>query len=164
MLGERVALFDTLLHNTASANVIATGEKINVIPGEATALLDCRMVPGCSPDELFAELRALAGVELELEVVRHDPVAAEPDMALFETLAGTLRELDHDSKSVPMLLPGATDGRFFARLGIQTYGFLPMPMPAELNFMRLIHAENERVPAEAIEFGTTAISRVLERF
>lgn len=164
VLGERVALFDTLLHNTASANVIAAGEKTNVIPGEATAELDCRMVPGCSPEELFAELRALAGVELELEVIRHDPVAAEPDMTLFGKLADTLRELDPAAKPVPMLLPGATDGRFFARLGIHTYGFLPMPMPAELNFMRLIHAENERVPAAAIEFGTNAIARVLERF
>jgi acetylornithine deacetylase/succinyl-diaminopimelate desuccinylase-like protein len=63
-----------------------------------------------------------------------------------------------------MILPGATDGRFFARLGIQTYGFLPMPMPRELGFMRLIHAPNERVPAAAVEFGTNAISRVLERF
>ena len=164
VLGERVALFDTLLHNTASANVIAGGEKTNVIPGEATAELDCRMVPGCGPDELFAELRALARVELELEVIRHDPVAAAPDMTLFGTLADTLRELDPQAKPVPMLLPGATDGRFFARLGIQTYGFLPMPMPSELNFMRLIHAENERVPVEAIEFGTNTISRVLERF
>ena len=164
VLGERVALFDTLLHNTASANVIAAGEKLNVIPGEATAQLDCRMVPGCGPEELFAELRALAGVQLELEVIRHDPVAAEPDMELFGTLAGALRELDRDAKPVPMLLPGATDGRFFARLGIQTYGFLPMPMPAELNFLRLIHAENERVPVDAIEFGTTAVGRVLERF
>jgi len=164
VLGERVALFDTLLHNTASANVISGGEKTNVIPGEATAELDCRMVPGCSPDELFAELRALARVELELEVIRHDPVAAAPDMTLFGTLADTLRELDPQAKPVPMLLPGATDGRFFARLGIQTYGFLPMPMPSELNFMRLIHAENERVPVEAIEFGTNTISRVLERF
>jgi acetylornithine deacetylase/succinyl-diaminopimelate desuccinylase-like protein len=164
LLGERLALFDPLVHNTASANVLAAGEKINVIPGEASVQLDCRMVPGCTPEELFAELRALAGVELELEVLRHDPVAADPDMTLFATLAGALRDLDPGAKPIPLLLPGATDGRFFARLGIQTYGFLPMPLPADLNFMRLIHAENERVPVDAIEFGTTAIERVLERF
>jgi acetylornithine deacetylase/succinyl-diaminopimelate desuccinylase-like protein len=164
VIGERVALFDPLLHNTASANVVAAGEKINVIPGEATARLDCRMVPGCSPGELFAELRGLAGVDLELEVIRHDPVAANPDMTLFDTLASALRELDPGAKPVPLLLPGATDGRFFAKLGIQTYGFLPMRLPAELNFMRLIHAENERVPVDAIEFGTSAVARVLERF
>ncbi len=62
-----------------------------------------------------------------------------------------------------MMLPGATDGRFFSRLGIQTYGFLPMQLPAELAFMELIHAPNERLPAEALEFGTRAIARVLER-
>ncbi len=57
-----------------------------------------------------------------------------------------------------------TDGRFFSRLGIQTYGFLPMQLPAEMAFMELIHAEDERLPAPAVEFGTSAIARVLERF
>src|SRR6185437_5699254 len=112
-------------------------------------------------EQVFAELRALSGVELEFEVVRYDPVAGEPDLAMFDTLAGALRELDPSAKAVPMLLPGVTDGRFFSRLGIQTYGFLPMQLPAELPFMQLIHAENERLPADAVEFGTTAIARVL---
>jgi acetylornithine deacetylase/succinyl-diaminopimelate desuccinylase-like protein len=164
VLGERARVFDPLLHNTASANVVRGGEKINVIPGEVTVELDCRLLPGFRPEDFFAELRARTGVEMELEVIRDDPVAAEPDLALFATLAETLRELDPEAKPVPMLLPGATDGRFFARLGIQTYGFLPMQLPAEMPFMNLIHAENERLPAEAIEFGTRAIGRVLERF
>jgi acetylornithine deacetylase/succinyl-diaminopimelate desuccinylase-like protein len=101
---------------------------------------------------------------MEFEIIRHDPVAAEPDLTLFDMLAGILAELDPAAKAIPMLLPGITDGRFFSRLGIQTYGFLPMQLPPELPFMELIHAENERVPAEAIEFGTAAIGRVLERF
>jgi acetylornithine deacetylase/succinyl-diaminopimelate desuccinylase-like protein len=164
VLGERAGLFDPLLHNTANATVIAAGEKINVVPGEASLQLDCRLLPGFAPQDLFAELRALSGVELELEVLRHDPVAAAPDLGMFDTLVGVLRELDAQAKPVPMLLPGASDGRFFARLGIQTYGFLPMPLPAELQFMRLIHADNERVPVDAIAFGATAIARVLERF
>jgi acetylornithine deacetylase/succinyl-diaminopimelate desuccinylase-like protein len=164
VLGERGRFFDPLLHNTANANIIAAGDKINVVPGEASVQLDCRLLPGLGPDALFAELRALADVELELEVIRHDPVKAGSDLAMFGTLASALRELDPSAKPIPMLLPAATDGRFFARLGIQTYGFLPMPMPAELHFMRLIHAENERVPVDAIEFGTRAITRVLERF
>jgi acetylornithine deacetylase/succinyl-diaminopimelate desuccinylase-like protein len=164
LLGERVAMFDPLLHNTASATIVTGGEKENVIPEEVKLTLDCRLVPGCEPEQLFAELRALCGVELELEVIRFDSLAAEPDMTMFDTLAGILRELDPSARPVPMMLPGATDGRFFAKLGIQTYGFLPMPMPPDLPFMRLIHAGNERVPAQAIEFGTDAIERVLERF
>jgi acetylornithine deacetylase/succinyl-diaminopimelate desuccinylase-like protein len=79
-------------------------------------------------------------------------------------LAGTLRELDPDARPIPLLLPAVTDGRFFARLGIRTYGFLPMRLPEEMRFMDLIHSEDERVPAEAVEFGAEAIGRVLERF
>jgi acetylornithine deacetylase/succinyl-diaminopimelate desuccinylase-like protein len=162
--GERGRIFDPLLHNTVSATIVGGGEKVNVIPDAIELTIDGRLLPGFAPEQLFAELRALSGVEMEFEVIRHDPVAAEPDLALFDTLAGVLGELDPRAKAIPMLLPGITDGRFFSRLGIQTYGFLPMQLPAELPFMGLIHAENERVPAEAIEFGTAAIGRVLERF
>jgi acetylornithine deacetylase/succinyl-diaminopimelate desuccinylase-like protein len=162
--GERGRIFDPLLHNTVSATIVQGGEKDNVIPDEISLSLDCRLLPGFAPEQLFAELHALSGVELEFEIVQHDPVSGEPEMALFETLAGTLRELDADAKPIPMLLPGVTDGRFFSRLGIQTYGFLPMQLPPELPFMQLIHAPDERLPADAVEFGTRAIGRVLERF
>lgn len=162
--GERLRTFDPLLHNTVSATIVGGGEKINVIPGEVAVELDCRLLPGFGPQDAIAELQALAGVEMDFEVIRHDPVSAEPDMALFDTLAGALRELDPSARPVPLLLPGVTDGRFFSQLGIQTYGFLPMQLPEELGFMELIHAEDERVPAQSLEFGTQAISQVLERF
>jgi acetylornithine deacetylase/succinyl-diaminopimelate desuccinylase-like protein len=164
VFGERGKVFDPLLHNTASATIVGGGEKINVIPDAVSLELDCRLLPGFTPEQMFAELRALSGAELEFEITRHDPVAAEPDMALFDTLAATLREFDPAAKAIPMLLPGITDGRFFSKLGIQTYGFLPMQLPPELPFMQLIHAADERLPADAVEFGTSAIERVLERF
>jgi acetylornithine deacetylase/succinyl-diaminopimelate desuccinylase-like protein len=163
-LGDRGRVFDPLLHNTASVTIIGGGEKINVIPDEVSFEIDCRLLPGYGPEDVFAELRSLARADLELEVIRFDSVAAEPDMALFDTLAGALRELDPSAKPIPLLLPGATDGRFFSRLGIQTYGFLPMQLPAEMEFMRLIHSVDERLPVESVEFGTRAIARVLERF
>ena len=163
-LGDRTRTFDPLLHNTASVTVLAGGEKINVIPGEVSMEIDCRLLPGFTPQDIFAELRALAGVDVDLELVRHDPTQGEPDMAMFDMLAGTLRELDPSGTPIPLLLPGVTDGRFFSRLGIQTYGFLPMQIPEEMAFMNLIHAENERLPEGSMEFGTRAIERVLARF
>jgi acetylornithine deacetylase/succinyl-diaminopimelate desuccinylase-like protein len=162
--GERGRIFDPLLHNTVSATIVGGGEKVNVIPDTIELSLDARLLPGFSPEQLFAELRALTDVEMEFEIGQYDPVSGEPDMTLFDTLAGALRELDPDAKAVPMLLPGVTDGRFFSKLGIQTYGFLPMQLPPELPFMQLIHAADERLPADAVEFGTAAIGRVLERF
>jgi acetylornithine deacetylase/succinyl-diaminopimelate desuccinylase-like protein len=164
VFGERGRVFDPLLHNTVSATIVDGGEKVNVIPDQIELTLDGRLLPGFSPEQFFAELRSLTGVEMEFEVLRHDPVAAQPDLALLDTLAGALRELDPQARAIPMLLPGITDGRFFSRLGIQTYGFLPMQLPSELPFMQLIHAENERLPAQSLEFGTRAIGRVLERF
>jgi acetylornithine deacetylase/succinyl-diaminopimelate desuccinylase-like protein len=72
--------------------------------------------------------------------------------------------VEHVARPVPLLLPAVSDGRFFSRLGIQTYGFLPMQLPQELRFMELIHAEDERIPVDSVEFGTTAIRLLLERF
>ncbi|HEX4436177.1 MAG TPA: M20/M25/M40 family metallo-hydrolase [Solirubrobacteraceae bacterium] len=164
VLGERGRLFEPLLHNTVSATILSGGEKINVIPDEVTVELDCRLLPGFSPEQAFTELRRLSGVEMEIEVVRHDPVAAEPDMSMFGLLSETLKAMDPEAKPIPLLLPGVTDGRFFSKLGIQTYGFLPMQLPADMPFMQLIHAADERLPVASVEFGTKAIERVLERF
>ena len=163
-LGDRGKVFDPILHNTASATVIDGGHAANVIPGEVSADFDCRLLPGFGPDDIFEELRALARVEVEFEVLRDDPGPQTTDMALFDTLGGILRELDPEAIPVPLLFPAVSDGRFFARLGIQTYGFLPMQLPPELRFMDLVHAENERIPADAVEFGTQAMRRLLERF
>ena len=85
-------------------------------------------------------------------------------MGLFETLAGVLKESDPDGIPVPMLMPAATDGRLFARLGIQTYGFLPMRLPADLDFASTIHGPNERVTVEAIWFGADAFYRLLQSY
>jgi acetylornithine deacetylase/succinyl-diaminopimelate desuccinylase-like protein len=85
-------------------------------------------------------------------------------MGMFETLASILREADPGGVPIPLLLPGVTDGRHFARLGIQTYGFLPMPLPGNFDFVKTIHAADERIPVGAVEFGTRAISSALRRF
>ncbi|MFQ5426923.1 MAG: M20/M25/M40 family metallo-hydrolase, partial [Gaiellales bacterium] len=164
LAGEQARAFDALLHNTVNATVVRGGEAVNVIPGAVAVELDGRLLPGHGPDEMLAELHSLAGPGLELEVLRHEPGPPEPDLGLYGTLAATLREADPDGTPVPMLLPGATDGRHFARLGIQTYGFLPMRLPSEFRFMKLVHAADERVPVDALEFGTAAICKVLRRF
>jgi acetylornithine deacetylase/succinyl-diaminopimelate desuccinylase-like protein len=164
VLGERGLLFDPILHNTVNATIVRGGDKINVIPGRIEVELDGRLLPGYQPEDMLAELRQLLGEQIELEVVRHDPGPAEPDMGLFETLAAILREMDPEAVAVPLLLSGVTDARFFSRLGIQTYGFLPMNLPADFNFSRYIHGADERIPATAVEFGANAIYSALHRF
>lgn len=163
LLGTKGQVFDPLLHNTVNATVVNGGEKINVIPSEIAIELDGRLLPGYSPNDIMAELRQIVG-EVELELIRHDSGPAEPDMGLFDTLADILREVDPSGIPVPLMLPAATDSRFFSRLGIQTYGFLPMTLPEEMNFSQLIHSADERIPVDALNFGTNAIYKALQRF
>ncbi len=85
-------------------------------------------------------------------------------MGLFATLADILREADPEGKPSPLLVAGVTDGRHFARLGIQTYGFTPMKMPRDFDFWKLSHGADERIPMEALEFGCEATFKLLQRF
>lgn len=101
---------------------------------------------------------------LRARMVRFDPSPADPDMGLFDVLADILREADPSGEPLPLLIPGTSDARFFSRLGIQTYGFLPMKLPADFNFMQTIHGEDERIPVESVTFGTEAIYKALQRF
>jgi acetylornithine deacetylase/succinyl-diaminopimelate desuccinylase-like protein len=164
LLGTNGRLFEPMLRNTVNATIVRGGEKINVVPSVVELELDGRALPGFGPDELIDELRALVGADVELELLRHDPGPPEPDLGLFETLAGILRELDPEGIPVPLLQVGVTDARFFAPLGIQTYGFLPLRLPADFAFTSLIHAADERVPAAAIEFGAEAVYRAIQRY
>ena len=163
MLGDKARVFRPLLHNTASPTVLHGSEKINVIPSEASVELDGRLLPGFKPEDMLNEMRAIVGADVELEVVQFDPGPADPDMGLFDTLAGILREADPTGTPVPLLLSGVTDGRFFSKLGIQTYGFLPMQLPEDFNFTNVIHAADERIPAASLNFGTDAIYQALQR-
>lgn len=161
MLGQPGQTFDPLLHNTANITMIHGGQKNNVIPSEIVVDLDGRLLPGYGPEDMIAEMLQLVGNDIDLEVVSYDPGPAEPDMGLYEILAGILKEADPDGTPLPNLLPAVTDGRFFTRLGIQTYGFLPMLLPENFNFTQTIHAADERIPVEAVEFGTRAIYQAL---
>ena len=166
LLGESGNLFHPLLHNTVSPTILHASNKINVIPSEVSVEMDCRLLPGFQPDDLIGELLKIVEDTLDIDVIRFDPGPGPsiPDMGLFDTLAGILKEADPDGTPVPMLLSAVTDGRFFSRLGIQTYGYLPMLLPKSFSFIQTIHAADERIPINAVEFGTNAIYQALQRF
>ena len=164
LLGAQSAMFEPMLRNTVNATIVRGGEKINVVPSEIELELDGRALPGMSPEELIDEVQDAVGRDVEIELVRHDPGPSAPDLGLFETLAGVLRELDPGGIPIPLLQIGVTDGRFFSRVGVQTYGFLPMRLPEGFQFAKLIHAADERIPVDALEFGAEAVWRAVQRF
>ena len=155
---------DALLHNTINATVVNGGFKTNVIPSVIELELDGRVLPGYTSEAMQSEVKALLGADLELEVIRHDPGLSDVDMSLFPLLAELVREADPDGIPTPAMVGGFTDGRMFARLGIQNYGFLPQRMPDDFASGGLVHGADERIPVSALEFGTQVLYRLLERY
>jgi len=163
-LGPRARMLNAVLRNTATPTIVETPKKFNVIPSEIEVTLDGRILPGFGPDDLLRELHALIGDDIELEVLRYDPSPAEPDLGLFDALRDILERADPGSVAIPLLMAGVTDGRYFGRLGIQTYGFTPLRLPAGFDFWSGVHGSDERVPVDAIAFGADAIRTALDRF
>ncbi len=163
-LGAEGARFDPLLHNTVNATIVQGGGKINVIPSTVEVMLDGRLLPGFGPEDMLRELRAIIGDETEIEVVTLGPAQPEPDLSLLDTLGKILEEADPGSVPIPLLTSGGTDARHFAPLGIRTFGFLPLNLPAGFDAWSTYHNADERVPVAAIEFGAEAVYQALLRF
>jgi acetylornithine deacetylase/succinyl-diaminopimelate desuccinylase-like protein len=159
-LGPLANLIGATIRDTANPTGLAAGYKMNVIPGKASATVDCRTLPGRS-EEFLAELRDLVGDQIEMEYVQHKPaVETTFDGPLVDAMSAALRAEDAGARPVPYMLSGGTDAKAFARLGMRCFGFSPLRLPADLNFAALFHGIDERVPTEGLKFGV----RVLDRF
>lgn len=159
---------DSVLRHTVNPTVVRTGHKINMMPAEITVDLDGRILPGeFEVDDLVAEIRALIGGDIPVELLHEDPrvrpeLIAEPEFGPFyERLEAVLRDADPDAVPLPMMSPATTDATVFARLGIRCYGWLPLRLPAGAEHRRLLHCADERVPVDALEFGTRCLTELL---
>ena len=69
---------------------------------------------------------------------------------------------DPDAVVAPYLMSGGTDAKHFRKLGMRSYGFAPLRLPADLDFTALFHGVDERVPVDALEFGARVFDRFLD--
>jgi acetylornithine deacetylase/succinyl-diaminopimelate desuccinylase-like protein len=159
-LGPIANIIGATVRNTANPTRLAAGYKDNVIPGRASATIDCRTLPG-QADMFLEQLREVIGPDIEIEHVQRQPaVETSFDGDLVDAMAAALRAEDPGARAVPYMLSGGTDAKAFQRLGIRCFGFAPLRLPADLNFAALFHGIDERVPIEGLQFGV----RVLDRF
>ncbi len=162
MFGSTARWLEATVQNTANPTVLEAGYKHNVIPGQASALVDCRFLPG-QRDELMRTLTELAGEHVKVEVL-HSDVALEAGFegGLVQAMRQSLLELDPGAAVLPYCLSGGTDNKAFSRLGIRGYGFAPLKLPADLDFAGMFHSVDERVPLESLRFGVRAFDRFLQ--
>ena len=159
-------VLEALIRNTASPVMISGGSKSNVIPSTAQAQLDGRIAVGSSADELLAELRALAGDAVELEVLlSRDPHEAPADTDLFDLIRTVVAEHHPGATAVPSVIPGFTDAHYWSQLGTVCYGFSPVRLePDAPDFSALFHATDERVPVDGFTAGLQMLADVVFRF
>jgi acetylornithine deacetylase/succinyl-diaminopimelate desuccinylase-like protein len=159
-LGTTARFVGATLRNSASPTVLDAGYKHNVIPGSATALLDCRFLPGRRED-LMATIRELAGEGVEVST-DHEAVALEVPFSgrLVDTMTAALQAEDAGAAVLPYCLSAGTDNKSLSHLGITGYGFVPLRLPSDLDFAGMFHGVDERVPIDSLKFGV----RVLRRF
>lgn len=160
-LGPAAALVEATVRNSANPTMLSAGYKLNVIPGEATAFVDGRMLPG-GEAEFVATLDELTGPDVTWEF-HHREVALEApvDGRTYAVLRECVERFDPDGHVVPFCMAGGTDAKQFSRLGITGYGYSPLKLPPGFDYWSLFHGVDERVPVDALHFGVRVLDRAL---
>ena len=156
-LGDAAQLVSGTLADTLNPTMLSAGYKHNVIPSEATAALDGRILPG-TEEEFFATLDALLGPDFTRTGDFSAPVSADHRSADFAAMAAALRAHDPDALVLPYCMTGGTDAKAFARIGIPGYGFVPGQTPADFDAWQYVHGVDEHVPVASLAFGASVLT------
>jgi acetylornithine deacetylase/succinyl-diaminopimelate desuccinylase-like protein len=161
-IGPTARMIGATLQNTANPTMLEAGYKANVIPGSASAVIDGRFLPGYE-DELNKTIKEIIGPDISVETISRD-IALEIDFEgdLVEAMCKAITTFDPEAIPVPYLMSGGTDNKALSELGIVGYGFSPLQLPADLDFMALFHGVDERVPISGLEFGVKVLENFLE--
>jgi acetylornithine deacetylase/succinyl-diaminopimelate desuccinylase-like protein len=151
-----------LIRNTCSMTRLGASEKINVVPAEAWAEIDCRLLPDEDPKAFISELQAVLGKELEVSTLMgFSPAVSSTDTALYQILHDVSQQYFPGAPVVPAVLGGFTDSHFLRDLGISAYGYTPIVVPLE--DAGGVHGNNERVSVENIRRGVVMMLDIVRR-
>ena len=163
LLLSRTPLHNAVLRTGVSLTMLNAGIRSNVIPSEATATLNVRVLPDEDINQVIAELNRIGAEPAVTFALDGKPEAAPPispiDSAMFRAMEEAGRAMAPAAVAIPFMSTGATDGALLRERGIPTYGILPMPMTAE-DELRM-HGDNERVPISALGWAAEYVYRVL---
>ena len=151
-----------MVRTTFAVNILRASEKLNVIPPEAVAELDCRMLAGDDPDEIRQWVtRAVDDEHVEIAFGREPkiPNLSPPDTELYKALADALVRRVPGVVVAPEILVAFTDNWVFRRMGLQGYGWSPFILNDEE--WRRVHGNDERISLENVEQGARAYTELL---
>lgn len=151
-----------LLRNTCSITRLEGSSKINVVPPQASAELDCRLLPDQDPQAFIADLTAIVSDEnVQIEtLMSFTPAISQTGNEVYRAIeAESLAAFS--AQVIPTVSGGFTDSHFFRDQGMTAYGYSPFVfMPEE---MRGVHGNNERVSIENVVRGSEVLTRLMKR-
>ena len=151
---EALPSFDAMLRNGISPTMLSAGVRANVIPAEATATLNVRLLPGQSMDALITRLNAAINdsrVQVTVESAGEDSPPSPDDTPMYAAIRDALAALAPGVPTVPFLSTGATDSAALRKTGVKAYGLLPFPL-SEADEGRM-HGHDERVKVSSLQFA-----------
>lgn len=161
---SRIPVLNAVMRNGISAVRLMGGIAGNIIPAEASAVLNVRTIPGHRIEDIVNRMTAWLddpGVSIAISTHGEEAPGSDPDSAMFTAIAEVVGMLDPEMTVVPYLSTGGTDSAHLRRIGIQAYGVLPFPM--EQSDEERMHGHDERVPVKSLHFGTRLIFEAVRR-
>lgn len=156
--------FNALLRNTVSITGLRGSDKTNVIPPEATAELDVRLLPGVRPADFLAQLRTViadSGIEITPLRPEREARTSPLDGELIAAIREAVDSMDPGALITTPMLAGYTDSYYYRALGIGTYGVDPFRTTEAED--RSVHGNDERVSLANLRFGVEFFYRIVER-
>jgi len=161
--GSAARMLGAVIRHSTNPTMLEAGYKVNVVPGEATAHVDGRFLPGYE-DEFFETLAELLGENISVDYVsKQSGLETTFDGDIVDAMTASILEADPEATVAPFLMSGGTDAKHWAKLGIRCFGFTPLRLPEDLDFTALFHGVDERVPLDALEFGARVFDRFLDK-
>jgi acetylornithine deacetylase/succinyl-diaminopimelate desuccinylase-like protein len=154
--------YAAMVRTTFAVTMLRGSAKSNVIPPEATAQIDCRMLAGDDPNEIAEWVRqAVADPNVQVQIAREPkiPNLSPPDTELYKAMADTLQRRAPGAVVAPMILVAFTDNWVFRRCGLHGYGFSPFIL--EEDELQRIHGNDERISLENVREGVRAYAELL---
>jgi len=165
-LTETNPAWNAMLRNTISPTMLQAGVRVNVIPSEARASLNIRLLPGELPGPLIASLeKAVAdpAIKFEMEpLARQQSPPSSIESELFKAIERTAPRSFPGAAVVPMMSTWATDSAQLRLRSVQALGIIPFPLTQEE--LARMHSDDERIPIDAFRRGVEFEYRIVEEF
>jgi acetylornithine deacetylase/succinyl-diaminopimelate desuccinylase-like protein len=151
-----------MLGVTLTPTMAHASDKINVIPSRAYLKIDCRVPPGLGEDAVWRRIEHVLGADArhsyEIEFTEQVTGNASPVASpLMDAIDHWVRAADPGAETVPLILPGFSDSRWFREAfpDCVAYGFFPQRHMTVLDTTPLVHSADERIDIRDLGFAAS---------